>query len=158
MLELLAPAGNLEKMKTAFLFGADAVYLAGKRFGLRAFAGNFELEEMKKAVEYAHSINKKVYVTLNILAHENDFVGLKEYVQFLEQIQVDAVLVSDLGVMEFIKENAPNLTIHISTQANLLNSYAIKCMVKLGAKRVVLARECSLEEIKQIRNNINYVK
>ncbi len=154
MLELLAPAGNYEKMVTAFEYGADAVYLAGKKFGLRAFAGNFEEEEMKNAVMYAHSKGKRVYVTINILAHEGDFAGLDEYVKFLQQINVDAVLVSDLGVMSFIKHHAPSLEIHVSTQASVLNSYAINEYVKLGAKRIVLARECSLEEIKQIRKNI----
>ena len=154
MVELLAPAGNFDKMQTAFNFGADAVYMAGKKFGLRAFAGNFDNEEMKKAVEYAHSLGKKVYITLNILAHEGDFNGLEEYVKFLQEIKVDAVLVSDLGIMSFIKQKAPKLELHISTQASVLNSYAINTYVSLGAKRIVLARECSLEEIKQIRKNI----
>lgn len=154
MVELLAPAGNFEKMQTAINFGANAVYMAGKRFGLRAFAGNFENDEIVKAVEFAHSKGVKVYVTLNILAHESDFNGLGEYVKFLENVGVDAVLVSDLGVMEFVKQNAPNLEIHISTQASVLNSYAINAYVRLGAKRIVLARECSIEEIKEIRKNI----
>lgn len=154
MLELLAPAGNFEKMKTAFYFGADAVYMAGKKFGLRAFADNFELDELKNAVEYAHNLQKKVYITINILAHEDDFDGLKEYVQYLQEIKVDAVLVADLGVMQFIKTYAPNLTIHISTQASVLNSYAINTYVSLGAKRIVLARECSIEEIKKLRKKI----
>ena len=154
MVELLAPAGNFEKMKTAFAYGADAVYMAGKKFGLRAFAGNFENDELEEAVKYAHSLNKKVYITLNILAHEGDFDGLKEYVQFLEKIGVDAVLVSDIGMMSFIKEHAPKLNLHISTQASVLNSWAINAYAKLGATRIVLARECSVEEIKQIRKNI----
>lgn len=154
MVELLAPAGNYEKMVTAFRYGADAVYMAGKKFGLRAFAGNFDNDEIEKAVEYAHSLNKKVYITLNILAHEGDFAELKDYVQYLERIKVDAVLVSDIGIMDFIREHAPNLTLHISTQASILNSYAIKALIRIGAKRIVLARECSLEEIKKIRANI----
>ena len=154
MVELLAPAGNFEKMKTAFNFGADAVYMAGKKFGLRAFADNFDIDELKMATEYAHSLGKKVYITLNILAHEGDFDGLPEYVKYLEDIGVDAVLVSDLGIMEIIKEYAPKLVIHVSTQASVLNSYAIKAYVRLGAKRIVLARECSLDEIKKIRKNI----
>lgn len=155
MLELLAPAGNFEKMITAFTYGADAVYLSGKKFGLRAFAGNFDSDELEKAAIYAHSINKKVYVTLNILAHENDFDDeLKEYLLFLQKIKVDAVLISDLGLMEFLRQTAPNLTLHVSTQASVLNSYAIKALIRLGAKRIVLARECSLEEIKKIRQNI----
>ena len=154
MLELLAPAGTFEKMETAFKFGADAVYFAGKKFGLRAFAGNFSDEEILKATKYAHSLGKKVYVTLNILAHESDFLGLKEYLNELVEAEVDAVLVSDLGILEFIKENAPSLTIHISTQANILNSYAINFMYKMGAKRIVLARELSIKEIKEIRSKI----
>ncbi|MBE7075271.1 MAG: U32 family peptidase [Clostridiales bacterium] len=154
MVELLAPAGNYEKMVTAFKYGADAVYMAGKKFGLRAFAGNFDNEELEQAVNYAHNLGKKVYITLNILAHEGDFVDLKDYVQYLEKINVDAVLVSDIGVMDFIRQYAPKLTLHVSTQASVLNSYAIKALIKFGAKRIVLARECSLEEIKQIRANI----
>ncbi len=154
MVELLAPAGNYEKMVTAFKCGADAVYMAGKKFGLRAFAGNFDNDEIEQAVNYAHSLGKKVYITLNILAHEGDFDELKDYVQYLERIKVDAVLVSDIGIMDFIREYAPKLTLHISTQASILNSYAIKALMRLGAKRIVLARECSLEEIKKIRANI----
>ena len=154
MIELLAPAGNYDKMVTAFTYGADAVYMAGKKFGLRAFAGNFDNEEMEKAVNYAHSIGKCVYITLNILAHESDFDELKEYVQFLEKIKVDAVLVSDIGIMDFIRQYAPNLTLHVSTQASVLNSYAINALIRFGAKRIVLARECSLEDIKRIRQNI----
>ena len=107
MVELLAPAGNYEKMVTAFKYGADAVYMAGKKFGLRAFAGNFDNDEIEKAVNYAHSLGKKVYITLNILAHEGDFDELKDYVQYLERIKVDAVLVSDIGIMDFIREYAP---------------------------------------------------
>ena len=150
MIELLAPAGNYEKMVTAFTYGADAVYMAGKKFGLRAFAGNFDNEEMEKAVKYAHALGKKVYITLNILAHEGDFEELGDYLKYLEQIEVDAVLVSDIGVMDYIRQYAPKLTLHVSTQASILNSYAIKTLVRLGAKRIVLARECSIDEIKKI--------
>ncbi len=154
MAELLAPAGTFEKMETAFRFGADAVYFAGKKFGLRAFAGNFSDNEIMEATTYAHSIGKKVYITINILAHEGDFIGLKEYLDELVKAKVDAVIVSDLGIIEFIKENAPSLTVHVSTQANILNSYAINFMYKMGVKRVILARELSIEEIKQIRKRI----
>lgn len=154
MVELLAPAGTFEKMETAFRFGADAVYFAGKKFGLRAFAGNFSDNEIMEATTYAHSIGKKVYITINILAHEGDFIGLKEYLDELVKAKVDAVIVSDLGIIEFIKENAPSLTVHVSTQANILNSYAINFMYKMGIKRVILARELSIEEIKQIRKRI----
>ncbi len=153
-MELLAPAGTFEKMQTAFYFGADAVYFAGKKFGLRAFAGNFTDDEIFKATEYAHKLGKKVYITINILAHEGDFIGLKEYLNELEKAKVDAVIVSDLGIIEYIKEFAPSLTIHVSTQANILNSYAIKFMARLGIKRIILARELSIEEIKNIRKNI----
>ena len=104
MVELLAPAGTFEKMETAFRFGADAVYFAGKKFGLRAFAGNFSDNEIEEATKYAHSINKKVYITINILAHESDFDGLKEYLDELTNYKVDAVIVSDLGIIEFIKQ------------------------------------------------------
>ncbi len=153
-MELLAPAGTFEKMQTAFYFGADAVYFAGKKFGLRAFAGNFTDNEIIKATQYAHKLGKKVYITINILAHESDFDGLKEYLCELEKAKVDAVIVSDLGIIEYIKEFAPSLTIHVSTQANILNSYAIKFMARLGIKRIILARELSIEEIKNIRKNI----
>ncbi len=154
MAELLAPAGTFEKMETAFRFGADAVYFAGKKFGLRAFAGNFTDDEIKEATDFAHSLGKKVYITINILAHENDFDGLKEYLDELVKYKVDAVIVSDLGIIEFIREYAPSLTIHVSTQANILNSYAIKFLAKLGVKRIILARELSIEEIKQIKAKI----
>ncbi len=154
MAELLAPAGTFEKMETAFRFGADAVYFAGKKFGLRAFAGNFTDNEIEDATRYAHSLGKKVYITINILAHENDFDGLKEYLDELVKYKVDAVIVSDLGIIEFIREYAPSLTIHVSTQANILNSYAINFLAKLGVKRIILARELSIEEIKQIKAKI----
>lgn len=154
MTELLAPAGTFEKMETAFRFGADAVYFAGKKFGLRAFAGNFSNDEIFEATNYAHILGKKVYITINILAHEGDFDGMKEYLDDLVKAKVDAVIVSDLGIIQFIKENAPSLTIHVSTQANILNSYAINFMCKMGVKRIILARELSIEEIKQIKKRI----
>ena len=153
-MELLAPAGNFEKLKTAFYFGADAVYLAGKNFGLRAFAGNFDEDEILKAVEYAHKLNKKVYVTLNIIARDNDFAEMKNYVLFLEKANVDGVIVADLGVTAFVREIAPTLPVHVSTQANIINSYSANLMAKMGVKRIVLARELSLEEIINIRKNI----
>lgn len=153
-IELLAPAGTFEKMETAFRFGADAVYFAGKKFGLRAFAGNFDDKEIETAVNFAHKINKKVYITINILAHEDDFIGLEEYVKYLNKINVDAVIVADLGIVSIIKKVAPNLEIHISTQANILNSYSINLLATLGVKRIILARELSVEEIKKIKNNI----
>ena len=142
------------KLKTAFRFGADAVYFAGKKFGLRAFAGNFEESEIEDAVKYAHSIGKKVYITVNILAHEADFDGLEEYIKYLAACKVDAVIVADVGIIKLIREVAPNLEIHVSTQANVTNSYSAKFFADMGVKRIVLARELSLEEIKKIRQNI----
>ena len=153
-IELLAPAGTFEKMQSAFKFGADAVYFAGKKFGLRAFAGNFDDDEIKTAVEYAHERGKKVYITINILAHEEDFNGLGEYVLSLQNAGVDAVIVSDIGVISYIREIAPNLDIHVSTQANILNSYSINFLAKMGVKRIILARELSLNEIKEIKKKI----
>ena len=132
-MELLAPAGNYEKFLTALHFGADAIYLAGGRFGLRAFAGNFTDEEMKKAVILAHENNKKIYVTLNIIAKDKDFDGLKEYLDFLVRAKVDAVIVADVGMLCYVRKHAPTLDVHVSTQANVINSYAANLMVELGA-------------------------
>lgn len=151
-IELLAPAGDMEKLKTAFHFGADAVYLAGQKFGLRAFAGNFSDEQIFEAVQYAHNLNKKVYVTINIFAKNSDFSGLLNYLKLLEKAEVDAVLVSDFGIINYVKENC-NLPIHISTQANTTNKFAVESYYKLGAERVVLARELSLAEIKEIKQH-----
>lgn len=153
-MELLAPAGNFEKFLTALHFGADAVYFAGNRFGLRAFAGNFSDKEMQEAVKIAHSFGKKVYITLNIIAKDEDFDGLKEYLKFLQNIKVDAVIVADIGVMEFVRKYAPKIDIHISTQANIINSYTAKFFADLGVKRLILARELSLEQIKNLRKNL----
>ncbi len=154
MVELLAPAGTFLKLKTAFKFGADAVYFAGKKFGLRAFAGNFEDNEIEEAVKYAHSLNKKVYITVNILAHEADFDGLKDYILYLDKIGVDAVIVADVGIIKLIRDIAPNLDIHVSTQANVTNSYSVKFFKDLGVKRIVLARELSITEIKKIHEEM----
>ncbi len=150
-MELLAPAGNFEKLKTAFYYGADACYFGGKQFGLRALSDNFDYDELKQATLYAHELNKKVYVTVNILAHNGDFNGLKEYLEYLEKINVDGVIVSDIGVMNYVKQYAPKLDIHVSTQANITNKYSAKTFCDYGAKRLVLARELSLNEIKEIR-------
>ena len=150
--ELLAPAGDSEKLVTALLYGADAVYFAGKRFGLRAYAGNFNEQELKEQIDTVHNLGKKAYITLNILAHNIDFIGLKEYVEYLDRIGADAVIVADLGIAKFVKEYAPRLDLHISTQANITNKYTAKAYVELGAKRLILARELSLREIKEIRD------
>lgn len=149
--ELLAPAGNLEKLKIAIIYGADAVYIGGKKFGLRTYGGNFSPEEMQEGIEFAHSKNKKVYVTVNIFAHNNDLGDLPEYILELEKLQVDGVLVSDLGVFSIVRSTAPDLPVHISTQANNTNWASIKAWTDMGAQRVVLARELSLREIKKIR-------
>lgn len=148
--ELLAPAGNYEKFLTAIRFGADAVYLGGKRFSLRTFADNFTNDELIKAVDLAHSLNKKVYVTANIYARNADFEGLKTYFQELAAMKVDGVIVSDPGVVYLIKNVAPTLAIHLSTQANTTNKYAVKFWAEQGVSRVILARELSLKEIAEI--------
>lgn len=148
--ELLAPAGSLEKMKYAFKFGADAVYMGGKNFSLRANAKNFSLDEMKEAVEYAHSIGKKVYITVNIVFHNEDLKGLEEYLRFLESIHVDAILASDITVMNMIKEKNINVPLHVSTQASTLNYEVGKFYKEMGAERLVLAREASKEDIERI--------
>lgn len=154
-IELLAPAGNMEKLKMALLYGADAVYLAGKAFGLRAYGGNFDRDELKQAVSYAHSMGKKVYVTVNIIPRNEDLEGLDEYVAYLESIGVDAVLVSDLGVFDVCREAAPNLQIHISTQASSANWRTVKRWKEMGASRVVLAREVSLAEVRTFREKVD---
>lgn len=147
--ELLAPAGSMEKLETAIHFGANAVYLAGKRYGLRAYADNFDDDEIVAAVQYAHEHGVKVYVTLNIFAKNADFDDLADYLHTLEKAHVDAVLVSDVGVFDFVKNNS-NLNIHISTQANTTNKRAVKFWHNHGAERVVLAREVPLSDIAEI--------
>ena len=152
--ELLAPAGNLEKLKMALIYGADAVFMGGKAFGLRAFGGNFNDDELKEGIEFAHSLNKKAYVTINIYAHNSDLTELPEYLRYLESIKVDAIIVADLGVFQIAKQTTPNLPIHISTQANNTNWASVKAWQEMGANRVVLARELSFTEIKEIRDNV----
>lgn len=149
--ELLAPAGNFSKLKTAVYYGADAVYIGGKSFSLRALSDNFTDEEIARAVEYAHGKNVKVYVTVNIFAKNSDFDKAKEYFKFLYSVGVDAVLITDIGLIDLCKEVAPNLPIHLSTQANTLNKYAVRAWKNYGLERVVLARELSLAEIAEIR-------
>ena len=149
-LELLAPAGNFSKLKTAVYYGADAVYIGGKSFSLRAFSDNFTDEEIVEAVKFAHGKNVKIYVTVNIFAKNSDFEKAAEYFRFLERAKVDAVLITDVGLISLCKKVAPELKIHLSTQANTLNKYAVKFWGELGLERVVLARELSLSEIKEI--------
>lgn len=152
-IELLAPAGNLEKLKVGIMYGADAIYIGGSSYSLRAMAGNFTNEEMLEGLKFAHDRGKKIYVTVNIFAHNEDLIGMPEYIKALYEMGVDAVIVSDLGVFSIIKEAAPNLEVHISTQANNVNYKTAEFWHKLGAKRVVLGREMSLVEITQLRAN-----
>ncbi len=151
MIEILAPAGNFDKLKTAFYYGADACYLAGKSFGLRAFSDNFSLDELKEAVKYAHSLKKKVYVTVNIIAHNPDFNGLLDYLKYLEKIKVDGIIVADIGIIKLARDNT-KLNVHVSTQANITNKYTAKFFADLGVTRIVLARELSIGEIREIRD------
>ncbi len=150
--ELLSPAGDFEKLKSAVYFGADAVYLAGKAFGMRAASGNFTDEELAQAVEYAHSRGVRVYVTVNIMPRDAEYPALKRYLQYLQAIGADAAIVSDLGVVALASACAPNLEIHISTQASTVSAATCMAWHKMGARRIVLARELSLEEITFIRN------
>lgn len=149
-IELLAPAGNFNKLKTALYYGADAVYVGGKKFSLRAYADNFSDEELKEAVEYTHARGKKIYVTVNIFAKNNDLLEAENYFKYLESIGVDAVLITDGGLLALAKRVAPNLEIHLSTQANTTNKYTVEFWKNQGVSRVVIARELSLKEIKEI--------
>ena len=148
--ELLAPAGNLEKLKFAFLYGADACYIGGRNYSLRANAKNFSIEEKQEAVKYAHNLNKKVYVTVNIVFHNEDIKGIKEYLIALSEAKVDAIIVSDPLIIDIINDNNINLKVHISTQASTLNYEAVSFWKSQGVERVVLAREMSKNEIKEI--------
>ena len=152
--ELLVPASSLEVLKVAVKYGADAVYIGGEAFGLRAKAKNFSMEEMKEGIDFAHANGKKVYVTANILAHNYDLDGVRKYFKELGEIGPDALIISDPGVFTIAKEILPDMEIHISTQANNTNYETYKFWYRLGAKRVVSARELSLNEIKEIRENI----
>lgn len=152
-IELLSPAGNLEKLKTAIDFGADAVYIGGKEFSLRARANNFELSDIEEGVQYAHAHQAKVYVTCNVLPHQNELDDNKliNYLKELERIGVDAIIASSIHILDTCIQNCPKMEAHVSTQASVLNSLALKGYEEMGAKRVVLAREASLEEIAKIR-------
>lgn len=153
MIELLAPAGDLEKLKFAFHYGADAVYIGGQNFSLRANAKNFSLEDIKVGVEYAHKMQKRVYVTVNIIFHNKDTEGLVEYLWELSRIHVDAVIVSDLFVIELIRKQNIPLEVHLSTQASVLNHKSASFYKSLGVTRIVLAREASREDIKAIKES-----
>lgn len=153
-IELLSPAGNLEKLKTAVIYGADAVYIGGEAFSLRAAADNFDRDTMNEGLKFAHDRGRKVYVAVNIFPHNADLKALPEYIKSLYESGVDAILVSDPGVFSIAREAAPDLEIHISTQANNVNYKSAEFWHKLGAKRIVLARELSLREIKEIREHV----
>lgn len=150
-IELLAPAGSLEKMKFAFLYGADAVYLGGKEFSLRANATNFSREELKDAVCYAHKLGKRVYVTVNIVFHDENLLELEDYLRYLSSIKVDAIIASDISVINMVKSNNIDIEVHISTQASILNDEVGLFYKEMGATRLVLAREASKEDIKKIK-------
>ena len=153
-IELLAPAGDLERLKIAFTYGADAVYIGGEIFGMRSAAKNFSLEDMKEGVEFAHNLGKQVFVTINIIPRSEELSLLPAYLKDLESINVDAVIVSDPGVFSIVKKTIPNMEVHISTQASTANSVASNFWYKKGAKRVVTARELSFDEIRKIRDAV----
>ena len=153
-IELLAPAGDLEKLKIAIDYGADAVYFGGEMFGLRAAAKNFTLEEIKEGVQYAHDRGKKVHMTINIFAHNEDIDALEAYLQQLSEIPIDAFIVSDPGIIMMIKEAIPDAEIHLSTQANMTNYKTAEFWHKQGVKRIVLARELTFDEIQELRRRL----
>ncbi len=155
MTEVLSPAGDLERLKWALMYGADAVYIGGYNYSLRANANNFSIQDITEGVAFAHSLGKKVYVTVNILFHNEDLEGLTEYLTTLSDIGVDAFIVSDLAVIKRIKELNLKPEIHISTQESSVNKLAVKFWESVGATRVVLARECSKIDIIDIKNNTN---
>ena len=152
--ELLAPAGNLNKLKTAIDYGADAVFMGGARLNLRAFSDNFTNEEMVEGLKYAHDRGRKVYVTINVFPHESDLKGLEAYLLSLEELGVDAIIVSDPGIIMTAREVVPHMELHLSTQANNVNSRSVVFWHKMGVKRIILARELTLKEIQEIRKNI----
>lgn len=154
-IEILSPAGDMECLDSALSFGADAVYLAGDLYGMRTASKNFSDAQMKTAVEKAHSLNKKIYVTINTIPRNKDIVSLPDYLMFLESINVDAFIVADFGVIELCKKYAPNTDLHISTQAGIVNYESANAFYNLGAKRIVLARELSIDEIAEIRAKTN---
>jgi len=151
--ELLAPAGNLEKLKMAVIYGADAVYAGGEEYGLRAYADNFSEQDLRAGIEFAHARGKKVYLTMNIIPHE-DLEGMADYVLKARDMGVDAIILSDPGVFSIVKETAPDMEIHLSTQANNTNWRSAKFWYDHGVKRIILARELSLKEIKEIRERV----
>ena len=153
-IELLAPAGDLEKLKIAIIYGADAVYFGGEMFSLRAGAGNLTVEEMEEGVAFAHERGKKCYLTINIFAHNEDVEPLREYLEKIKYIGIDAFLVSDPGVLDMIMEIIPEAEIHLSTQANMTNYRTALFWRKMGVRRLVLSRELTFPEIREIKENI----
>lgn len=153
--ELLAPAGNLEKAKIALMYGADAVYIGGKTFSLRARASNFSLEDIFELAKFAHNLKKKVYVTMNIVPHDEDLKELIDYLKKMEAFKVDAIITTSRYIMKTAKKYAPNVEVHVSTQNSITSSAAVRYFEQLGATRVVLAREVTLEEMKKITNQSN---
>ncbi len=149
--ELLSPAGNFEKMRAALLYGADAVYLAGTRFGMRSAADNFTDGELREAVEYVHERGKKLYLTMNTMPHGHEYGALRQFLCNIKDIPIDAMIIADLGVLATVKEIIPHMEIHISTQASIVSPEAARAYASLGAKRLVLARELTLSEIGEIR-------
>lgn len=154
-IELLMPAGDLTRLKVSLLYGADAVFIGGKKFSLRAKASNFSIEDIAKGVKFAHSLNKKIYVTVNIIPHCDDLNNIEEYLLSLDRIHVDAIIVSSLFIIETVKKLNLNLECHVSTQVSAVNEDYVKFYEELGCTRVVLARECSLNEIKMIKEHTN---
>lgn len=154
-MELLCPAGNMDKLKMAIRYGADAVYCAGKRFGLRAGNSNFSDEELKEAVQFVHEHGKKIHVTCNIIPHNEDFEGLEDYLKFLESIGVDAIIVADMGIFSLAKRVAPGLELHVSTQASTTNWHTVQMWKELGAARVVAAREVSVADLKEMKEHVD---
>ncbi len=153
-IELLAPAGDLEKMKFALIYGADAVYIGGQIFGLRAAARNFTVEEMREGIEFAHNLSKKVYLVLNIIPHNEDLIELETYIETIKTLEFDAIILSDPGTLMYVKEHLPNMEIHLSTQANNTNYMSAKFWQSQGVARVILAREMSMEDIKTTVQNV----
>lgn len=153
-MELLAPAGDLEKLKTAIDYGADAVYFGGEAFGLRAGAGNLTLEEIREGAEYAHARGRKIYMTVNIFAHNEDIERLPAYLESLRDLEIDAFLVSDPGVIAVFRQVLPDAVLHLSTQANTTNYMTAKFWYDMGISRIVAAREMSFEELKEFRRQI----
>ena len=153
-IELLAPAGDLEKLKTAICYGADAVYFGGEMFSLRAGAGNLNLEEMKEGLAYAHERGKRCYLTINIYAHNEDIDPLYDYLRQIRDLDIDAFLIADPGIIAMVRETIPDAEIHLSTQANLTNWRTGAFWASAGVKRLVMARELSLEEIRSVRDHL----